>query len=207
MKYDRPLDGILGTRSKVALLRLLLRTRGEHTGRELSRGVGLDAKTCHTALQELARQGVVEYRRAGAAHLYRPNERHILVEKLLGPLFQKEEGLFGEYARDLRRRIRGPILSVILFGSVARKTERPGSDVDVVLVAPTREAARRMEAAADQAAGELATRYGNAPQVLVFDRDDFRRKAESKDGFVLEVLRTGRVIKGKPFAELLRHVS
>jgi DNA-binding IclR family transcriptional regulator len=90
MKFDRPLDEVLGARSKVALLRLLVRTRGEHTGRELARLLHLDAKTCHTSLQALARQGVIEYRKAGTAILYRLNEAHALVEELLVPLFDRE---------------------------------------------------------------------------------------------------------------------
>jgi predicted nucleotidyltransferase len=206
VRYDRPLGAILGARSKVSLLRLLLRTRVEKTGRELARLVGLDAKTCHTALQELARQGVVEYRRVGKALLYRLNGDHVLVQELLEPLFAKEAGLFERYARDLRRLVRGPVLSVILFGSVARREEEPTSDVDLLFVVPSREAARKVEEATDRAAVELTRRYGNPPQILVYDRDRFRRKADSGDGFVTEVLRTGRVIEGKPFSEILKHV-
>jgi predicted nucleotidyltransferase/predicted transcriptional regulator len=207
LQFNLPLDGVLGARSKVSLLRHLLRTRGEFTGRSLARSVGLDAKTCHTALQDLARHGVIEYRRAGRAHLYRLNGDHVLVRDFLEPLFAAEGRVLEGYARDLRRRVAGRVLSVILFGSVATREEGPASDVDLLFVVPSREEVRPLEEAADRAAVELARRYGNPPQILVTDRDQFRRKAASGDGFVTEILRTGRVIEGKPFSELLKHVS
>ncbi|HLF94118.1 MAG TPA: nucleotidyltransferase domain-containing protein [Planctomycetota bacterium] len=207
MIFNRPLDALLGTRSKTALLRMMVRTRGEHTGRGLARLLGLDAKTCHTALQDLARQGVVEFRKAGPAFLYRLNDLHALLRNLLEPLFEREEALLADYARDLEKHVGGRILSLILFGSVARKEERPTSDVDLLLVVSTSAEARRIEGAIDRVTVDLARRYGSPPQVIVMVRSEFRRKARSGDRFLTEVLRSGRVVRGKPVAEVLRDVS
>jgi predicted nucleotidyltransferase len=204
MRFHCPLDDLFGQRSKVALLRLLVRTRTEQTGRELSRLVGLDGKTCHTALRHLARQGVVHSRRAGTAILYRLNDRHVLVRQVLESVFRTEAGLIEAYAGDLRKRAGIPLLSIILFGSVARGEERPGSDVDLLLVAPDREAGRRHQEALDRAMVALSTSYGNPPQVILLGRRAFSRKARSGDPFVAQVLRTGRVLYGKPFSTLLK---
>ncbi len=207
MQFDRPLDNVLGARSKVALLRLLVRTRGEHTGRDLARLVDLDAKTCHTSLQALARQGVIEHRKAGTAILYSLNESHILVEDLLVPLFDRESTFLAAYAKDLRNHLKGSVVSLILFGSVVRGEERSKSDVDLVVIAANPTGALKAEEAADRAAVDLSSRYGNSPQVIVYDRESFRRKAREGDGLVSEVLRTGRVLEGKPLAEILKNVS
>ncbi|MBI4566040.1 MAG: nucleotidyltransferase domain-containing protein [Planctomycetes bacterium] len=205
MKFVRPLNDIFGQRSKVELLRFLVRTRAEHTGRELSRFLGLDPKTCHAALQDLARQGVVEHRKIGTAIAYKLNERHVLVRRILEPVFETEDGLLEAYANDLRKRAGIPLVSMILFGSVARGEERPASDVDVVLVTPAGGAGRERQEALDRAATELAGTYGNPPQVMLFSRREFSRKAAARDSFVSEVLRTGRVLYGKPFSQLLKH--
>lgn len=207
MIFRRPLDAVLGSRPKVALLRLLARAGGEHTGRFLARQVGFDAKTCHAALEDLVRQGIVERRGAGAAYLYRLNDRHALVAKLLTPLFEGEGKLLEDYAREFRRRLRGPVVSLILFGSVARAQESASSDVDILVIVSNPAAARRVEESADRAAADLASRYGNPLQVLVMDRDGFRRRARAGEPFVSEVLRTGRVLEGKSLAEVLKDVS
>ena len=203
MNFDRPLDEIFGSRSKVALLRLMIRTRGERTGRDLARLVSLDAKTCHTALRELGRQGVVEYRKVGPAILYRLNEGHSIVMRLIEPLFQGEGTLLQEYAEELKARLKSPVISMILFGSVARKEQRPTSDVDLVVIVPTNGAVRKAESSTDEVALDLAGRYGSAPQVVIYGQEDFRRKARSGDRFVSEVLRTGRVVQGRPLASEL----
>ena len=207
MRYHQPLDDVLGARSKVSLLRLLVRTRAEQTGSELARQVRLDVKTCPSALQELAAQGIVPHRRAGTAILYRLNDRHYLVESVLAPLFAREEEGLERYGKDLLGRIKGRVDALILFGSVARREERPTSDVDLILIVGSPDARGKVEDAVDRAAGELAARYGNPPQVIVMAREEFRRKAEKGDALVSEVLRTGRVLGGKPLAEILKHVS
>ena len=112
-----------------------------------------------------------------------------------------------EYAKDLASRVKAPFVALILFGSVVRKEERAKSDVDLIWEVPSASAIRTTEDKVDRAASELAVRYGNSPQVIVLDREGFRRKAEKGDPFVSEVLRTGRVLKGKPFSEILKHVS
>lgn len=204
MKFDRPLDDLFGQRSKVVLLRHLVRTRGEHNGRELSRFVDLDQKTCHAALQDLARQGVIEHRRVGTAIVYRLNVRHVLVRSVLVPVFAREDRFLEDYAADLRRRVSLPLVSVILFGSVARREERPGSDVDLLFVTRDGRPPEVYQAALDRAMVDLAAQYGNPPQVIVMDRRQLRRKLKAGDPFLREVLRTGRVLYGKAFAELLK---
>lgn len=205
MNWSRPLDHVLGSRSKVALLRCLLRTRGEHSGRELARVTGLDPKTCHAALQDLARQGIVQYRRMGTALSYTLNDRHVWVRDGLAPLFQMEDRLPADYARDLRRRLGPRVLSIILFGSVARGDERPGSDLDLLVVAPNSTAPEVYERALDAAAVKLSRSYGTSPHVVWCTREAFQRKARSGNGLMTDVLRTGRVVWGRPLAELLSH--
>lgn len=206
MQFGRPLDELLGTRAKVTLLRALIRTRAELTGRELARQVGLDAKTCHAALQELAEQGVVELQRVGRAIIYRLNDKHALVQILLVPLFEREGALIEAYAKDLVSLLGTPE-SLILFGSVARGEERPTSDVDLLFVTGGATAARKAAEGLDRAAVDLAARYGSVPQVLVYDRKAFQDLARKGDPFISEVLRTGRVIRGKPLSEILKRVS
>jgi predicted nucleotidyltransferase len=205
MRFHYSIDDLFGQRSKVALLRLMVRTRAEHSGRELSRLVGLDGKTCHAALQDLARQGVVECRKVGTAILYKLKDRHVLVRYILAPVFRKEAGFLAAYAGELQKRARIPLVSVILFGSVVRRKERPSSDVDLVLVVPRPEVSRTCQDALDKAMVELSSSYGSPPQIVLFDRREFTKRAKSGDAFVTEVLRTGRVLYGKPISELIKH--
>lgn len=204
MRFTRLLDEVLGHKPGIVLLRILTRTGGEHTGRELARLTGLDHKTCHTALQELARQGIIEMRRVGRALVYVLNRDHAVVEGILGPAFEKEAGLVDEYAREARRRVRVPVESVVLFGSVARGEEEPKSDVDLLFVVADDRAAKAAEGGIGEIMGDLARRYGNVPQILFVSRNRFREGVRRGKSLYLEILKTGRVLQGKAFSKLLR---
>ena len=205
MRFRHVLDDLLGRRSNVVLLRFLVRTRGEHSGRDLARLVGLDHKTCHAALRSLTAQGVVDSRRLGTAHAYRLRDRHPVVLDILKPAFAIEEDLAERFVREAAKLSRADALSVILFGSVARGDERPESDVDILFVTKDPASKSRTKQALDAATGELASRYGSVPQFIVEDLGSFRRKIRRGDAFLNEVLRNGRVILGKPLSEILRH--
>jgi len=202
MKFRHTLNEILGRRSNVKLLRTLIQTPTERTGRELARDVGLDPRGVREALADLVEQGVVEVRPAGRALLYRANDRHVIID-LLTRLFQEEGTLLSRFAGELRKRSRLRPISIILFGSAARGTERPTSDVDLVFVTETGKLAVKEEERLDSAMVELSSRFGSTPQVMVIGLRDFQRRAKKGDGFINEILRTGRVIHGKPISGIL----
>jgi len=203
MRFRNALDEILGQRSKVAILRLLVRTRAELSGREVARSLNLDHKTCHAALRGLAEQGVVEARRLGTAVAYRVRVDHPVTQDILIPAFEKEQGLVDRYVRDALSLSGVVAESVVLFGSVARGEEEARSDVDLLLLIRDRKDQEKAEDALDATAGTLAARYGSVPQFIVRDAQTFKAKVLKGDPFFSEVLRTGRVLVGKPLNEIL----
>lgn len=205
MSFNRLLEDILGHRSKVALLRELLRTRKECTGRELARGLKVDPKGCRAALADLVDHGVILERRAGRAILHRVNEEHVVVRDLLEPLYGGEAALLERYAREAREGLGVPVVAVVLFGSVARGTATAKSDVDLLCIVRTSEDQRRARERLDAVTVDLARRYGSVPQVLVESWGRFRNRVVHGDRFFSELFRTGRVLFGKPLAELLKH--
>ena len=79
MKYSRPLDDLLGQKSKVKILRHLANTRLEMSGRQVAADIGMSPWACHRALQDLTDQGVLVMRNIGRAHLFRLNEESYVV--------------------------------------------------------------------------------------------------------------------------------
>src|SRR5688572_13056547 len=107
MRMQRPFDDLFGRRSKVALLRYLVLSRRETTGRDLARSVGLDHKACLLSLKELDRERIVLGRRVGRAWFFRLNMDFPLVREILVPLFDWERGLPERMAADIRKAL-GP---------------------------------------------------------------------------------------------------
>lgn len=90
MIFTNPLDKIFSQQSKIKLLRFLVQHRGEFTGREIAKSVGLAHPTVHSALSHLREQGIIFMRKSGNALLYSLNRRHQATKDIIIPVFKKE---------------------------------------------------------------------------------------------------------------------
>ncbi len=206
MKYHQPLDDLLGQRSKVSILRHLCRTRAELSGRQLAVDLNLSPWACHLALQELVDQGVLAMRAVGHAHLFRLNEGNYVVEQLLQPLFEREANLLEDAVRHIVADLPDSVVSVILYGSVARREERPYSDIDLlVLVAATREH-EPVQDLFDRKNESHVGRFGSVLAPLILPVAEFRRRFRQGDALLREIARTGRPIFGASIAEVISRV-
>lgn len=175
MRFKKPLDEILGRRSKVVLLRYLVLSGVQTTGRQLARFVGIDHKTCIDALQDLVRSRIVRRRGVGRAKLYSLNTDFPIVKDVLGPLFEWERELPDRFARDLRKELAPDALSIFLFGSTAKQADVAESDIDLLIVARDRAGLKALDRKQDEAASRLMAKYG---------REEARRLCEHATRFV-----------------------
>ncbi len=198
MRFHRPLDRVLGTRLKTAVLRYLIQSDLELSGRQIALAVGASPKPVNQALAELAAEGVLLQRNVGRVHLFRINRASPLVENLLVRLFQGESTLLQDALREALAGMPG-LLSASIYGSTARQTEEPFSDVDLLVVAQDRAAA---EALLEERALAFIKRYGNPLSYTVLGLDEFRRRYRERDEFLREAIDRGRVVAGKSALEL-----
>ncbi len=209
MRFHHVLDEVLGTATKVSLLRVLMNRGGGHTGRELSRMVGRDGRNCSLALEDLGRQGIVASRRVGRARTHAINRDHLLVAQLLAPLFDQERELLQAAGREIRQRLARlgirPV-AIAVFGSVARREETTDSDLDLLVLTDRDVSVPRQEQAADALSGAGSARLGMAVQVFFETAATLRRKQFRRDPLALSMIRDGRVIHGRgPIGEVIGH--
>jgi predicted nucleotidyltransferase len=205
MRFREPLNDILGRRSKVVLLRHLVLYRRESTGRDLARFTGLDHKTCHDALRDLARHHVVFQRRIGSAWAYSLNSEFPVVREVLEPAFEWERTLPDRLARDVRKFLGRDALSIFLYGSTAKGTDDPNSDVDLLIVTRDRRGIRALDRKLDSDPEWLIDKYRWVPQYLFMDARKFRTQFMNGHYFLKEILRSGRLLDGLQVGELLKH--
>ena len=77
---------------------------------------------------------------------------------------------------------------IILFGSVARGDYRCDSDIDIAIISK-----RKIKKRAEKIADKVLLKYGKIVSLKFFDEDEFYKKIEEKDPFVMEILK-GKVI-------------
>ncbi|MFZ3063590.1 MAG: nucleotidyltransferase domain-containing protein [Actinomycetota bacterium] len=203
MKYTNPLDDILGQKSKVKILRYLSKDNTEASGRQIAADVKMSPTVCHRALNELVSQGIISTRRTGNIHLFRLNMDNYMVEKMLLPLFKKESGMMRMLAKEVSKEIREDVISIILFGSLARRAEEPYSDIDLLVVAQNAESKEKLKTFFSKRQDDFIRRFGNVLSPYIITRTDFKRRYQKNDPLIREAVKTGQLFFGKRVSEVL----
>jgi predicted nucleotidyltransferase/predicted transcriptional regulator len=133
MWLQNPLDDILSSKAKVAVLRVVCGVNTPLSGREVARRAGISSGNASRVLGELKRSGVLIARDHGRVTTYELRDRRLPIIRELGALFAGESR---RRERAVSHLVKGipDVLSVTLFGSEARHEARPGSDTDVLIV-------------------------------------------------------------------------
>jgi predicted nucleotidyltransferase len=179
--FNEPFGGVLpGTQG--AVLATLLRTGTPLTGRQVH-GLLRDnfsLWSVQEALKRLKKLGLVSTEQIGRAGVHSINEEHYTVKhlrKLLSPITALKEVVHDVVGDD--------VSAVIVFGSIARGTARPTSDIDLAVIARSGWDKRaRLEDA-------VRTRLGNDCDVLTITSTEFSRLAVEGEPIVATILADG----------------
>jgi DNA-binding transcriptional ArsR family regulator len=174
----------LSSRVKAEVLRLLfgVGARELHV-REIARQSGLADATVRQELRRLTRLGLIEARRDGNRTCYGANRRHPLYPDLRN-LILKTSGL-GDV---LRQALSHPgIRLAFVFGSLASGTEKPQSDVDLLVIGTVglRQLTRLLSG--------IGTTLGREINPHVMTAEEYVRRKKARDHFLTTVLREPRL--------------
>jgi len=140
MSVAFPIDEIINSPSKLAILRILTSRKGfKATGREIAKLSGFSAPSTHDSLKELHARDVLTLEIIGKQHVYSLNEKNRVVQKIIRPIFRVEGGLKEEirdfFIEEIRKAgIKKFLVSLILYGSAQSGAAQRGSDVDIAVV-------------------------------------------------------------------------
>lgn len=186
MSYDNKLlDVLFGSYRQRVLELLLLQPAQRFHVRELARQTGTTAGTLHRELTKLAEAGLLLRDQQGNQVLYQANRACPVFEELAG-LFRKTSGAVSVLQQALQG-LSAQIRFALLFGSLARGAETPGSDVDVMIVG---DAGFAEVVKALFPAQELLRREINP---VVYSASEFLIRLQNKEPLLLEVLSKPRL--------------
>jgi len=202
------LEGVLGSSSKIQILRALLPLGGPVSGREAQRLARVSSDNgSRQALNTLTEMGVLTQLRLRGSHLYTVNRDHHLIAPLEA-LFKAESQRF----RMLRDIVRGGleasgalphVVSAILFGSAARGDARPDSDLDVLFVADSKAVEDSVEEAAIDLQEEVFAKLGVTLAPITLPLARFRERYDAGDPLLHNVEAEGRILLGSTMRELV----
>ena len=174
LKTMIPTEVLLGSPLKVRILRLLARYPSrEFTLRELGRSVGASHVGVGKALEDLLAYDIVRRRTVGRASAVSANPDSMSFREA-SKFFETERAAL-DRLRTLVRRWCGRhpgVLCATLFGSYARATSGPRSDVDLLLIARNPKA---LHAELGSLQGAVRKLLGRPLAPLLLSPDEFRR--------------------------------
>ncbi|MRR51943.1 MAG: nucleotidyltransferase domain-containing protein [Rhodocyclaceae bacterium] len=174
------LDLLFGAYRQRALTQLLLHPESSYHVRELARLTDIPPGTLHKELARLAEVGLLLREKQGNQVRYQANRDCPVFAELAG-LLRKTGGLVGVLAEALQGLSPPPQLALV-FGSLARGEENPGSDIDLLLIA---ECSFGDAVKALHPAQEILQREINP---VLLTAAEFARRVAAKDAFLCNIL-------------------
>jgi len=203
MIVNNILDEIFSRWSNVAVLRALNRYAIGISGREVAREAGIAVKNCFTALDDLENIGIVTRIRGGRDHIFSLNSNHFLVKEGVMPFFEIEGKFVEAILNDIRKKLRNKCRSVYVFGSVARKQEKVGSDLDLCIIYDKDNQRKLIEQAVSEMNAELHKKYfvNSAPFLITVN--EFVKLSKGNKPPVNEIINDGILVLGNSITQLL----
>ncbi len=136
---------------EVRIVTFFLAHAGESFGvRELSRKMRVDYKMVHTAVQRLAKKGVLLKKRQANLDLCSLNIKRDLTWVYCGEMlrandFLKAHSELISFFNSVKEKVKTLFYSLIVFGSYAKGTETAHSDLDLLIIAQSRELGEEIE--------------------------------------------------------------
>ena len=171
---------LFGEYRRSVLALLLLHPEESRHVRDIARAIGKAPGTLLRELNALAEAGVLGRRRVGNQVHFQANPRSAIYEDLRN-ILKKTVGV-ADVLREALAPLAAAIRAAFVYGSIARGEERPGSDLDLMIVGEVRFA----DVVAALAAAQETLRREVNPNV--YPALEFRRKAAAGEPFLKRVL-------------------
>jgi len=199
--FVRPIEAIVpGAQGRV--LAVLVETTAELNLRTIAQLAGVSQAQASRLLPDLVALGVVERREVPPASLFRLVPEHLASQVLLALARSTDTGLdeMGRLAGALPQ----PPVSVIVFGSFARREAEVGSDIDVVVVRPADldEDDDAWSTSLEAWRRDVRRLTGNPVEVLEVSADEAATKLAGRAQLWADIRRDGRVVHGLGLRQL-----
>jgi predicted nucleotidyltransferase len=197
------LDMILGTRTKVRLLRRLIFLDRPVSGREAARLAGVSPIALQ-ALEDLQLIGVLNRTTTSNEYLYSVNESNVMAQSLMD-LFTAERARYSDIITHIRAVLGsiGDVLSASFFGSAARGEESPGSDLDLLIVLKRNVSKEEIQDSLAELESDLAAKYGIILSTVILTLGEVTEQAADRTSFLAGILEDTNTIYGAILGELI----
>jgi predicted nucleotidyltransferase len=175
MLLQNYLESLLSSKVTLRVVKTLARYTGRvFTIRKLAEAADVSTSETAKVVQELEKYGIVSIQPVGRAYLISLNKMNYFVRRILKPIIEAEEDTVDELVLILKRHLaHKSIVSSALFGSVARGQARKDSDIDLLVICKSPDAALDLVSKANE---EVSSVFNGRLSPLVMSMKEFKSK-------------------------------
>lgn len=197
MKWYCTLDEVLGSKLKIRIIRTLFESGRPMTGMRLAQAAGYSHTQTYKALDDLEMLGVITKDYAGASHIYSINPRSYIINEMLIPALIAEKKILSSLVSRFYDRIGEDLVSITLYGSVARRQDEPGSDIDLILVVRDTADLESLEDLAAEVSLDAALEFGGPVSAFVVSESEYHHRLSEARAMWADIKSEGRTITRK----------
>ena len=191
------IEDILGSRNKIKIVRFLIKHKNwEFNITELSKDLGINKGNISNLVKELGKNNILTINKKGKILLFKLADNHF-VKDILEPLFNKEDSFFELYTNKIKNICKKDknIISVILYGSVARDKATLKSDIDILIITNNEKIS-------------VKDKIRNISDKILINVDsmklmEFKKAYYEKDLLIKNILTNHKVLYGKDILEMV----
>ena len=172
----------------------------------MAKELDVSPTTAGKFLKELVKDGIVVTKSAGTAYLYSINNDNYTVKTILKPFFGQEEKIFSKALAIIKNsilRASAEIVSLAIFGSVARKDDTAKSDIDLLIVLGSIKDRKTLDKKIDIMVKEVAHKFQSIIAPYIITAAAFKKRYNAKDPLMQEILKSYILIFGKPLERII----
>lgn len=178
MRFNEDYEKLIGSETKLKILKHILSGGFEANGRELARLTGLSHMSVNRNMKYFYNKNLVKLKRYGKTFSWSANEESYLYMKLK-PLISDITAIdpMGDLKKFIVKKLKMPgVVSARIFGSVSRAKEKDDSDIDLFVVVKNESAKATAAEALDNAGLECAKIFGNALSPYILTEKEYKVK-------------------------------
>jgi predicted nucleotidyltransferase len=152
--------------------------------REIARHIGKDAAGIKRELDKLVKIGLLAIEKRGVQKYYFANRHSPIFSEMKGLIF-KTTGVQGAMKTSLSR-LKG-VKTAFIYGSYAKGSEKEDSNINLMVIGQA-----NITELNDMVMG-LEEKLNRDIDYLVFDEQEYKKRKESKDPFIRELLKGKKI--------------
>ncbi len=182
MKFHNTLEEMFSSKVKIAVMKLMcLNPERKYSGREMARLLNISASRVSEVLELFRKNAVVNRETVGRSSQWGLNKESIVVEEISSLINVERKIYLALKSKIYETLIREKsIIKVVLYGSVARKKEKPESDIDVFILVTTKKDKELAAELVGKLNKYLLPRYGNVISKLIYSEREWKDMEKTK---------------------------